>query len=344
MSAPLLSNAWYRVAALKPRLRPHARLYRHRYRGEVWYLLQDPASGRVHRFTPAARTLIAAMDGRRTVEEIWELANRRLGERSPTQDQLIQLLGQLHGADLLLSDVSPDVAELFSRGERDMKARRRAAYGNPMAVRLPLWDPNGFLDRARSWLDRLWSGWGAALWLAVVLPALLLVPPHWPELTHNFSDRVLALDNLVVLYLLFPFIKAFHELGHASATKAGGGEVHDLGLILLVLMPVPYVEASAASAFSSKWRRATVGAAGMAAELFLAALAFYLWLAVEPGMIRAALFNLMLIAGVSTVIFNGNPLLRYDAYYILCDLIEMPNLSARALRYWAYLAERYALG
>ena len=344
MSAPLLSNSWYRVATLKPRLRSHARLYRHRYRGEVWYLLQDPASGRVHRFTPAARTLIAAMDGRRTVEEIWEIASRRLGERAPTQDQLIQLLGQLHGADLLQSDVSPDVAELFARGERDVKARRRAAYGNPMAVRLPLWDPNAFLDRARPWLDRIWSRWGAALWLAVVLPALFLVPPHWPELTHNFSDRVLAIDNLIVLYLLFPVIKAFHELGHASATKAGGGEVHDLGLILLVLMPVPYVEASAASAFASKWRRAAVGAAGMAAELFLAALAFYVWLAIEPGVVRAALFNVMLIAGVSTLIFNGNPLLRYDAYYILCDLIEMPNLSARALRYWAYLAERYALG
>lgn len=344
MPAPLLSNAWYRVAALRPRLRLHARLHRHRYRGEVWYLLQDPASGRVHRFTPAARTLIAAMDGTRTVEEIWSLANRSLGERSPTQDQVIQLLGQLHAADLLQSDVTPDVAELFARGERDVKSRRRAAYGNPMALRLPLWDPNAFLDRARPWIDLVWSRWGALVWLAVVVPAVLLVPPHWPELTHNFSDRVLALNNLVVLYLLFPFIKAFHELGHASATKAGGGEVHDMGLILLVLMPVPYVEASAATAFRSKHRRAVVGAAGMAAELFLAALAFYLWLLIEPGLVRAALFNVMVIAGVSTLIFNGNPLLRYDAYYILCDLIEMPNLAARALRYWAYLLERYALG
>jgi putative peptide zinc metalloprotease protein len=344
MAAPLLSNAWYRVAALRPRLRAHARLHRHRYRGEVWYLLQDPASGRVHRFTPAARTLIAAMDGTRSVEEIWGIANRRLGERAPTQDQVIQLLGQLHGADLLQSDVTPDVAELFARGERDQKSRRRAAYGNPMAMRFPLWDADAWLDRLRPWIDLVWSRWGAALWLAVVLPALLLVPPHWPELTHNFSDRVLALDNLVVLYLLFPFIKAFHELGHASATKAGGGEVHDMGLILLVLMPVPYVEASASTAFRSKYRRAMVGAAGMAAELFIAALSFYLWLLVEPGLLRAALFNVMVIAGVSTLVFNGNPLLRYDAYYILCDLIEMPNLAARALRYWAYLLERYALG
>ena len=344
MAAPLLSNSWYRVAGLKPRLRSHARMHRHRYRGEVWYLLQDPASGRVHRFTPAARTVIAAMDGERSVEQAWELVNKRLGEGAPTQDEVIQLLGQLHAADLLQSDVTPDIAELFARGEREEKSRRRRSFANPMALRIPLLDPDAVLERLRGPIGLLWSRWGALLWLAVVVPALFMVAPHWPELTHNFSDRVLAVDNLVVLYLVFPVIKALHELGHATATKAGGGEVHDMGIILLVLLPVPYVEASAATTFRSKYRRAMVGAAGMAVELFVAALAFYGWLLVEPGLVRAVLFNVMLIAGVSTLVFNGNPLLRYDAYYILADLIEMPNLAARSLRYWAYLIERYALG
>src|SRR5258706_4779339 len=105
---PLLSSSWSRVADRRPRLRSHARLHRHRYRGEVWYLLQDPASSRVHRFTPAARLIIALMDGERSVAELWEIANRRLGENSPTQDEMIQLLGQLHAADLLQSDVTPD--------------------------------------------------------------------------------------------------------------------------------------------------------------------------------------------------------------------------------------------
>src|SRR5258707_12637989 len=118
-TSPLLSNWWYRVATRKPKLRSHARLHRHRYRGEVWYLLQDPASSRVHRFTPAARLIIALMNGERSVAELWEIANRRLGENSPTQDEMIQLLGQLHAADLLQSDVTPDVAELFARCERE---------------------------------------------------------------------------------------------------------------------------------------------------------------------------------------------------------------------------------
>ena len=123
MTAPLLSNWWYRVAARKPKLRSHARLYRHRYRGEVWYLLQDPASSRVHRFSPSARLIIALMDGKRSIAELWEIANKHLGEDAPTQDEVIQLLGQLHSADLLESDVTPDVAELFARGEREERAR-----------------------------------------------------------------------------------------------------------------------------------------------------------------------------------------------------------------------------
>ena len=344
MDAPLLSVSWYRVAALKPALRAHARLHRHRYRGELWYLLQDPVSNRVHRFTPGARLLISAMNGERSVAQLWELANRRLGEAAPTQDEVITLLGQLHAADLLQSDVTPDASELFDRGERQATASKRRSYMNPMAVRIALWDPDAFLNRMRPFIDAVWSRWGALAWLAVVLPALLLVPVHWAELTGNVSDRVLATDNLLLLGLVFPVIKALHELGHAAAIKAGGGEVHDMGVILLVLFPVPYVEASAASAFKSKYQRALVGAAGMVVELFVAALAFYFWLLVEPGAVRAVLFNVMLVASVSTLIFNGNPLLRYDAYYILADLIEIPNLAKRALAYWAHLAKRYLFG
>jgi putative peptide zinc metalloprotease protein len=340
----LLSNSWYRVAALQPRLRTHARLHRMRYRGELWYLLQDPVNARVHRFTPAARFLIAAMNGERSVQRLWEIANRELGEDAPTQDEVIQLLGQLHGADLLQSDVTPDVTELFERGARQEKAMRRRSWMNPMAWRIHLFDPDRLLNAMRPLVDVLWSRWGALLWLLVVLPAAVLLPPHWSELTGNFSDRVLATQNLVLLWIVFPVIKALHEFGHAAACKRWGGEVHDVGIVILVLVPVPYVEASASTVFRSKWQRAVVGAAGMGVELFIAAIAFYFWMLVEPGLLRSMLFNVMVIAGVSTLLFNGNPLLRYDAYYILSDVIEMPNLATRATRYWAYLLDRYAFG
>jgi putative peptide zinc metalloprotease protein len=341
--APLQSSLWYRVATLKPKLLTRARLHRHRYRGQLWYLLQDPASGSVHRFTSAARLVLAAMDGRRTVEDLWRLAERHLGEAAPTQDDLIQLLGQLHTSNLLATDVPPDALELFERGTKTAAAKLRRSWQNPLAMRIPLWDPGVFLDRFLPLWRRLWGAAGAVVWLAIVLPALLMLPGAWPELTQNLSDRVLQADNLLLLAIVFPLIKALHELGHATAARARGGEVHEMGVMLLVLMPVPYVDASSATVLRSRWWRALVGAAGMVVELFIAALAFYLWLAAEPGVVRAVCFNVMLVAGMSTLIFNGNPLLRYDAYYILADLAELPNLGQRAARYWGYLIERYVL-
>ncbi|MEO6033563.1 MAG: hypothetical protein ABIP61_17015, partial [Burkholderiaceae bacterium] len=343
IDAPLQSSLWYRVADLRPRLVGRARLHRHRYRDRVWYLLQDPASGRVHRFTPAARLMLAAMDGRRSVRELWTLVSERLGDDAPTQDEVIQLLGQLHAADMLATDVPPDALELFDRGQRETASRRRRSWINPMAIRLPLWDPGAFLDRHAELWTLLWGRGGALLWLAVVVPALLLLPMHWPELSHNLSDRVLQADNLLLMALVFPVIKALHELGHATATRAAGGEVHDMGLMVLVLMPVPYVDATAANVLRSRWHRARIGAAGMLVEVFVAALAYFVWLAVEPGLVRALCFNLMIVAGVSTLIFNGNPLLRYDAYYILADLAELPNLAAQSTRYWGYLFQRHVL-
>ena len=148
----------------------------------------------------------------------------------------------------------------------------------------------------------------------------------------------------MLLWITFPFVKALHELGHGFAVKRWGGEVHEMGIMFLVFMPVPYVDASAASAFQSKYQRMVVGSAGMLVEVFIAALAMFVWLNVEPGMIRAVAFNVMLIAGVSTVLFNGNPLLRFDGYYVLMDWLEIPNLGSRANQYIGYLIQRYPFG
>ena len=188
----------------------------------------------------------------------------------------------------------------------------------------------------------------ALAWSSFVLfclgTAIIAAGTHWRELTEDLTDRVLAPQNLLVLLLTFPVVKLAHELGHACATRAWGGEVHDMGLMLLVFMPIPYVDASAASAFRETRRRVVVGAAGMLAETFVAALALFLWLEAEAGIVRAVLYDVMLIAGVSTVLFNGNPLLRFDGYFILADLLQMPNLRNRGQQYLAHLVERRLFG
>ena len=341
-SAPFLSASWYRVAALRPKLREHATVHRHRYRGSAWYLVHDHASGRMHRLSPASCMIVGAMDGIRTVAQIWQDAVSRLGEDAPSQDDMIQLLAQLHAADLLQTEVTPDAAELVLRSTRTDRTSWLRNLLNPLALRMRLWHPDWFFERTLplvAWL----IGWpGIILWIGVVPPAIILAAQHWRELSENAFDRILAADNLLMIVLTYPVLKALHELGHAYAVKAFGGAVHEIGVMFLVFAPMPYVDASAASEFRSKWRRALVGAAGMIVEVFVAALALYVWLVVEPGFIRSLAYNVMLIAGVSTVWFNGNPLLRFDGYYILADLLEIPNLAQRATRYWAYLVERYA--
>jgi putative peptide zinc metalloprotease protein len=344
MSGPLFSAAWYRVAALTPRIRSHARFHRHRYWGETWYVLRDLASDRVYRFSPAGYFVVGLMDGRRTVQEIWEAAAGQLGDDAPTQDEFIQLLGQLHGADVLRCDVPPDTQELLDRHLRQERSARLSPWLSPFSWRFPLLDPERLLTALLPIVRPLMGIGGGLLWLVTVGAGVLLAAMHWGDLTRNVLDRLFATRSLLLLWVLFPCLKTLHEFGHAVTIKALGGEVHDLGLMLLVFTPVPYVDATGTAAFVSKWHRVAVGVAGMAVELFVAALAILVWVAAEPGTVRTLAYHAILMAGATTLLFNANPLLRYDGYYILADLIEIPNLYTRARTYVSFLTERYLFG
>src|SRR6185436_18132567 len=343
MSDSLHSVHWYRVSALRPALRAHLRLVRQAYRGEPWYVIHDPASGRNWRFSAAAERVIRLMDGRRSVEEIWTLCSQSGGDL-PSQDEIVRLLAELHQAEALAVDADPDVRELLSR-QRDHRARDlRRRFGNPLTIRLRLLDPDAFLGRTLPFVRPLFSAWGAGAWLLTVACGLLLCAFHWHELGASVADLAFSPKSLLIAFLVYAPIKAVHELAHAYAVKVRGGEVHELGLNWLLLVPVPYVDASAAAAFPDKRARMLVSAAGILAEVFLAAIAMIVWTFVEPGVVRATAYQVMLIAGVSTVLFNGNPLLRYDGYYLFADLLEIPNLASRANAQLGYFVRRWVLG
>ncbi len=342
MAKGFLSADWYRIAPLTPRLRGQVDIHRQLFRGDIWYVIQDHHSGRYHRITPQANFIVSMMNGRRTVGELWEAACERFDDEPPTQSETIRLLSQLHAADLIATDM-PNIGEIGERHSKQERQTMMSRIRNPMALRMPIFDPDAFLERTL-WLVRPLFTWvGFILWAALALTGLVLMVLNWPLLTENFSDRVLAAENIVLLILAFPVLKAAHELGHAYATKVWGGEVHEIGIMLLVFMPVPYVDASASAAFASKWRRAVVGGAGIMVELAVASAALIFWLNAESGLATAFAFNLMMIGGVSTLLFNGNPLLRFDGYFVFSDLIEIPGLGQRANKYFWYLAQRYIL-
>jgi putative peptide zinc metalloprotease protein len=344
MEKSLYSPNWYRAESTRPRLRSHARIHRHHYRGQLWYVLQDRTSGRFMRFSPAAYLVISLMNGQRTLQEIWDIACERLGDDVLTQDEMIALVAQLHQGDVLRGDGIPDLEESSERARRISRRKKIMGVINPLAVRIPLFDPDAFVTRTLPLVRPILSWIGALTFIVVVTTAAVLAALNWPALTNNIADRVLAAESLAMLLLTYPFVKAVHELGHGYVLKRWGGEVHEMGIMFLVFMPVPYVDASDTAALREKWRRAFVGAAGIMVEAFLAAIALFIWLNAEEGMVRAVAFNVMVIGGVSTLLFNGNPLLRFDGYYVLSDLIEAPNLGTRSNRYLGYLIQTRLFG
>ena len=343
MSEPLLSAHWYRVAHLQPRLRPQVRVQRHAERGQVWHQLVDAASGRRHRINQDAWRFVGCLDGEVTVAEAWDAVLARHGDRTLTQDQAIRVLEQLSSAELLQCDLPPDIHAQF-RQKQKQETRQRWLAMNPLAIRLPLFDPTRWLDRCAPALPRLFSRLALLAWLAALLPAVLMLPYHWPELKafalgHAGTPRFLA-----IAWLAYPLIKGLHEAGHALAVRRWGGAVRQVGLTMFLLVPVPYVDASAASGFTQRSHRVVVSAVGIMVELLLAALALYAWTAVQPGLVRDIAFVTLLTAGLSTLAVNANPLLRFDGYFLLCDLAGLPNLDQRSRAWWSGFLHRRVAG
>ena len=338
---PTFSESWYRVAALKVRLRGSTQISRQYYRGDRWYVVRDPAGNQYHRLSAAAYRFVGLLDGSRTVAEAWDLIGGQLADDAPTQPEVIQILSQLHAANLLEANITADATVLLRRHKQLRKRELQGRLMNILFPRIPLWDPDRFLVKWMPVMRGVLSMVGAIIWCIVVVTAISLLAPRWSELRGGASD---AIDphNWPFLWATFVLIKLIHELGHAFTCRRLGGEIHEMGIMFLVFIPAPYVEASSAWSLPSRWQRALVGAGGMIFELFVAAIMAMVWLNTPQGrLLHQMAYNAMLIASVSTVMFNANPLLRYDGYYILSDMLEIPNLQQKATEYALGLVKRH---
>lgn len=335
------SPFWHRVRAMKPRLRPHVQVTRQHYRGRRWHVVHDPSSNSFYRLSGVAHEFVGLLDGTRSVEDVWQASLTKHADEAMTQNEVIQLLSQLYGSNLLAGDISPETEQLLRRGrDRTAKKARQQAIGL-MYFRMPLFNP----DRIVSWVEPilrpLIGPAGFVLWLVLVGAALVSLLPHWERLASGI-DGAIAPANWGWMALVFVVLKAIHELGHGVICKRFGGQVPEFGVMLLVLLPAPYVDASAAWGFQSKWRRIAVGAGGMLFELSIAAVAAFVWLRTpDETLLHQLAYNALFTASVSTVLFNANPLMKFDGYYILSDLIEVPNLMQRSNQMLKFYFQRH---
>ena len=339
----MFSESWHRVAGQRLRLRPSVSLRRQQFRGEPWFVAQDGFTNSFFRFRPEAYDFIARLDGTATVEEVWMSCLRRAPDRTPGQGEVVGMLAQLYQANLLAADTAADTKRLFERHQKRARQELMAQVFGVFFLRIRLFDPDAWLTRSWRWMRWLASPLTAVAWVIVVGVGLGLVFSQWDRALDQ-SQAVLAPGNLLLLYAAFTLAKLIHEFGHAYMVKAFGGEVHAMGVTLLVFTPIPYVDATAAWAFRERWKRVLVGLGGMLPELAYAGVAAAVWALTGPGTLNSLAYNTMVVASVSTVIFNINPLLRFDGYYILSDLADSPNLQQRAMRHWLWFWEKYALG
>lgn len=337
------SESWYRVANQRISLRAAVKVRRQNFRGERWIVLENPFSNQFFRLRPRGYEFVARLSPDRTVEEVWQECLELFPDDAPGQEAVIQLLSQLYHANLLQYDVATDAAQLFQRYEKTRQRESRARLLNIMFMRFPLLDPDRFLVRTLPVIGRLISPLGAMIWLAVVGMGLKVVVDNFGEATRQ-TQGVLAPDNLILLYVGMVIVKALHEFGHAYFCRKFGGEVHVMGVMLMIFTPVPYMDATSSWSFRSRWKRMLVGGAGMIVELFVAAVAAVVWANTAPGTIHSLAYNMMFVASVSTVVFNINPLLRFDGYYMLSDLLDIPNLHQRSRQQLTYWCERYLFG
>ncbi len=339
---PTFSESWHRVARQRLRLRRGVTVRRQMFRGERWHVIEDDLANRYFRIRPEAWEFVMRLDAGMPVEEAWSQCLDLFPETAPGQQECVNLLGQLYQANLLHYEAG-DAGELFQRQQKRRQRELRARLLGIMFLRIPLVDPDRFLVRTLPWTGWLISWAGFALWLAVIVAGGKVVMDNWSEVMAQ-GRAVLAPENLGWFYLALITSKLLHELGHAYFCRKFGGEVHTLGLMLLVFTPVPYVDVTSSWSLRSRRQRVLVGLAGMIVELFVAAVAAMIWARTGPGGMNAVCYNIMFIASVSTVLFNANPLLRFDGYYILTDLIGMPNLAQRSGLQLKHLWKRWVWG
>lgn len=304
------------------------------YEGRRYWVVKDPINLRYYRFQEEEYAILTWLDGTISLSDLRKKFERQFAPQKITPAELHQFIGTLYRSSLLVSDAPGQGEQLLERAAEQQKKLRRERWSNLLAIRFRGFHP----DRLLSWLNDQ-VGWlftvpAIVFACCLGLSALLLLFVEFDTFCAKLPGfhAFFTLKNWFWLSLALAFVKILHEFGHGIACKRLGGECHEMGVMLLVFSPCLYVNVSDAWTLPNKWHRAAIGAAGMYVELILASLATFVWWSTKPGLVHYMALDVMFVCSISTLVFNANPLMRFDGYYILSDLFEIPNLRTKASR------------
>ena len=315
----------------RPRLRANLRIERRRSGDHQTVIVEDPISSRFYRLGEVEYAFAARLE--HGAEQALQHANAAFPQTPLGPADARHIVNWLAHEGLL-----EGIEEAAPR-----PLRRLPRWLNPLIVRLPLLNPDAWLSRHYRWLRHV-LGWPCqVLWWLVVTSALLLAVTEGPRLLQATSG-IFYQGNWLALIGVWLVAKLAHELGHGLVCKHFGGQVSEAGVILVLLVPIGYVDATASWRFTRTRERVLVALAGMGTELFLAGIGLWTWALSSDGIVRDIAFNTVVVAGFTTLLFNANPLMRFDGYYALSDLLDIPNLYGRGQRWLGYAVRRYVLG
>jgi putative peptide zinc metalloprotease protein len=316
------------------------------YEGRTHYVVKDPVGLRYFRFKEEEYFLLRNFDGKKRLEELKDDYEREFRPQQITIEELARFASQLTQAGIASVDASGQGQVLYDRFRKSRLRQRLAAWTNVLYIKIPIFDPDKLLTRMLPLLR--WIFHPVTVWATVLLwgVAFLWVMSHYDEFQARLPQFYTFFNwhNMVFMWLALGVVKIIHEFGHGLTCKYFGGECHEMGALFLVLSPCLYCDVSDSWLLPNKWHRVWIGAAGIYVELTMAAICTFVWWNTDIGLINNLALSTMFVCSVNTVLFNGNPLLRYDGYYMLMDIMEIPNLRAKAARFFSSVFGKFCLG
>jgi putative peptide zinc metalloprotease protein len=317
-----------------------------KHKHESAIVVKDPIAMKYHRLRPDEYFVLCQLDGISSLDSIRESYEQIYAPTKVSAADINQLLFRFHQFGLTLSDTTLQGERLCAVRDKERKQKRMQLIGSVLSIRFPGVDPEPLLRRLYPWVRPGMNLWGMMIYAIVVLVAAIVFASHASRFSGELPSmqQWMNLRSVLILGSVIGLTKVFHELGHALTCKHFGGECHQIGPMLLVFTPALYCDTSDSWMLPSRWARAAVGLAGIAVEVALAALATFVWISTGPGLVHTIAMNVMIVCSVSTLVFNANPLLRYDGYYVLSDACDFPNLGDRSRKLLVNTSNRWMWG
>lgn len=316
------------------------------YLGRAYWIVKDPIGLKYYRFQDEEYFILNALDGTKSLETIKEEFEAEFPPQKITLEEIQSFVGQLHQCSLIVAGVPDQGHELLKRRKKRRRKEVLAACSNILAIRFKGVDPNRFFDKLLPYVRWFFHPISLICCLLLMASALLLIGIEFDHFRSKLPEfqQFFGPGNLVLLSVVLFATKVLHEFGHGLSCKVLGGECHELGVMILVLTPCLYCNVSDSWMLPNKWKRAAIGVAGVFVECTLASICTFIWWFTKENTLHYLCLNVMFISSISTVVFNINPLLRYDGYYILADILEIPNLRQKATKIMSQKASEWFLG